>query len=293
MVQHTEPPQSTSTLPEKRLDQDTPITAEEAKHFERFYKEFLGKHLEDRMAFLKAMALCRRGDLREFVQTAAMFQGRYKQLMPSVKQRDLLLSYPTTTRNISNLIFDFDESYGGIEGVTTVRMAKDQVTDHLDRTEMFRLDTDKAMESVPSMLPEDLRMLQEFLSDVAQGKPPARTFRFLLVILADYPFLSLIPGNERGSTQAIGKIREFLDTNLGESIEDVIVEFFVVGGGFMRYEDGALCLGGHNNIFDPQFLEQHDPAVAALKRKFEEQKFALAQQILTAEIPNLTVQVLL
>jgi hypothetical protein len=290
MTQNHYFPDVQPSAPEQRLSRDIPLTEADIKSFERFYQDFLGKRPEDRMAFLKALSIYRRGDLREYVHDAVVFHNRFKQLMPSIKQRDLLLSFPTVTRNVHNLIFDFSESYGGITGQTNVSMAKTQVTEHLDATEMFRLDLDKALETMPSVLPDDQALMAGFIGKLKQGLPATETFRFLIVILADHAFLGVIPGYERGSTLVVGKIREFLEQTFGARMEDHIVEFFVVGGGYLRGDGEAVVLGGHNSIFDPQFAEPTNPVVQEFHHRFLDMKFHLAQQILTTEFPGLKVR---
>ncbi len=292
MTHTVSPSAGVSGTTEKRLSTDTPLSAADIKNFDAFYREFLGKSLDDRLSFLKTMALFRRGDLREYLKTMVVFKGRFEQLIPQIKQRDLFLSFPNAIKNVSELILDFSESYGAEQGLSTIRMAKDQVIDYLDRTEMFRLDIDKEMESLPSMLPEDRRMLDEFLTEISRGGAPERTFRFVLLVLADHPFLSVLPSHERRSTTAIGKVRQFLEDQLGaERIEDEhIVEFFVIGGGYIRDEAGHLLLGGTNVVFDPQFETTDEPEVEQHRHRFHETKFQIAQQVLTTEFPGLSIR---
>lgn len=277
---------------ERRLERDAPLTKQDIEAFQQFYQDFLGKHPEDRMAYLKVMTLFRRGDLREFAQSTAIFRHRYKSLVPNLKQRDLLLSFPSVTRSIHELVFDFSKGYGDFEGQVTIgRMAKEQVTDHLDTTEMFRLDLDKAVEAFPSMLPKDKEMLSAYLKADSTAESDEHTLRFLLILLADHPFLSLLPGNDPNSTPAIGKVRDFLELNLGERIEEHLVEFFVVGGGYIRREAEILIVGGVNPLFDPLFADEDDVQVAQIKQRYMEQKYQLARQILVLEFPNQKVQI--
>src|SRR5438132_50098 len=136
---------------EGRCPLDTPLSEGELEVFDKFYREFLGKKMEDKLSLLKGLAMMRRGDLRSYVQYAVLFQKRYENLIPP-KQRDLLLSFPSVNKEVYNLIFSCLQSYGSV-GETAVFLTKDQVNDHLDRTEMFRLDLDSLLGKAPPIIP--------------------------------------------------------------------------------------------------------------------------------------------
>lgn len=276
---------------EQRLAHDTPVTESDIVSFEKFFYDFLGKRPDDSVAFLKTLTIFRRGDLREAALSVVAFQFRYEQLIPTLKQRDLMLSFPSVTRNLHDMVFGLRRSYGDIEGQTLRGIAQGQVIDHLDGTEMFRLDINKAMESFSSLLADDRRTLTDLIADGQAARAGNRTFRFVLLILGDHPFLIVMPGQERNSTQAISRVREIIERRLGEKTDEFIIEFFAVGGGFLRWSDGGLLLDGGNALFDPVFADPETPSVAAFRAQCEQHKFALARRILTAEFPNVPVAI--
>src|SRR5256885_16335259 len=91
-------------MAEGRSPLDTPLSEVELESFDKFYRDFLCKKLEDKLSLLKGLSLMRRGDLRPYVQYAILFQRRFENLIP-LKQRDLLLSFPSVNKEIYNLIF--------------------------------------------------------------------------------------------------------------------------------------------------------------------------------------------
>ncbi len=267
---------------EGRCALDTPISEQEVESFDKFYRGFLNKKLEDKLSLLKSMLLIRRGDLRRYVQYAVLFQKRYENLIP-LKQRDLLLSFPSVSKEVYNLIFSCMESYGDA-GKTVVDLTKEQVADHLDRTEMFRIDIDTLLASTGTIVPESKQMLTEYFAtgDLKED----RSFKFCLIILADHPMLSILPHTERNNTLAVAKVREYLEVTFGERFEENLVEFFVVGGGYLRREGGKIVIGGRSNIFDPLFADIAQPLSELYSGRFLTLKYQLVEQILKLEFPD-------
>jgi hypothetical protein len=266
---------------EGRCPLDTPLSENELEVFDRFYREFLNKKMEDKLSLLKGLSIMRRGDLRSYVQYAIMFQKRYENLIP-LKQRDLLLSFPSVNKEVYNLIFSCLQNYG-TAGETVIYLTRDQVSDHLDRTEMFRLDLDSLMSSAPAIIPENKEALEEYFQE---SSPSNQTYKFAIIILADSAFLSVLPGTERNSTIAIGQVRSYLEKTFKERFEENLIEFFVVGGGYIRCENGCILIGGRSLMFDPLFAEVAKPLSDRYCGQFIDLKFQLAQQILKAEFPK-------
>lgn len=270
-------------IAEGRCVADSPLTEQEMESFDKFYRGFLNKKLEDKLSLLKSMLLIRRGDLRKYIQYAVLFQKRYEGLI-SLKQRDLLLSFPFVCKEIYNLIFSCMESYGD-SGKTVVDLTREQVNDHLDRTEMFRIDLDTLLGSTNTIVPESKTMLEEYFA-LSNQEAQEKSFKFCLVILADHPIISTLPHTERNNTLAIAKVREYLEENFGERFEENPVEFFVVGGGYIRREGEKIMIGGRSNIFDPLFADIKKPLSELYSGRFLTLKYQLVEQILRLEFPG-------
>jgi hypothetical protein len=164
-------------------------------------------------------------------------------------------------------------------------MKRDQVEKHLDGTEMFRLDIDKAMEDFPSLPHDDRQALLQLM----KVRPGESTLRFLLVILADHPFLIMLPSQTVETTPALGRLRRLIETQLGEKVDELIVEFFTVGGGYIRRAGDGVVFGGNNPLFDPTYATPEAPAIKVFQQRWQDHKFSLIKRILTAEMPELIV----
>jgi len=269
---------------ENRHANDSPLTEADIELFNRFYVDFLGKRLDDAMSFLKAGTLLRRGDLRDVVRETMILRTMFEQVIPSIRQRDMLLSFPGVLTNLHSMMFDLSRSYGA-EGNTVQVMKRDQVEKHLDGTEMFRLDLDKAMEDFPSLPHDDRQALLQLM----KVRPGESTLRFLLVILADHPFLIMLPSQTVETTPALGRLRRLIETQLGEKVDELIVEFFTVGGGYIRRAGDGVVFGGNNPLFDPTYATPEAPAIKVFQQRWQDHKFSLIKRILTAEMPELIV----
>ncbi len=201
---------------------DPPVTENDATLLYVFFEELLAKDVGDRLSFLKCATLLRRTDLREYVHTFALMKKRISSLIPEPRQRDLLLSYPSTIQRVHELLWENQEAYGE-EGNTIMSILSDQAVDYLDQTEMFRVDLDTLLGDCPSLLPDDAAALDDA---ILAGKG---NFLYLLVALADHVFVSLLPYDTEEPTEAILKTRSFLKQQFGERFDDQIIEFFVIG----------------------------------------------------------------
>jgi hypothetical protein len=244
--------------------------------------------MEDKLSLLKSLLLVRRGDLRPYIHYTVLFQDRYEALIP-LKQRDLLISFPSVNKEVYNLIFSLEQNYGSA-GKTAVLLSKDQVGDHLDRTEMFRIDLDSLLSKVPAIVPQNRELIKQCLEN-AHRSLTEQTFKFNIVTLADHAFLSIIPSSERSGTFAVAQIRQYLQEEFREHFEENLIEFFVVGGGYLRFERDHILIGGRSLMFDPIFVDTTQPISELYASHFLQLKFQLAQQILKAEMPEYQVAI--
>jgi hypothetical protein len=155
-----------------------------------------------------------------------------------------------------------------------------QASDYLDQTEMFRLDLDSLLANCPPMLPEDVEALKQ---SVASG---TGAYLFLLIALADHFLLTLLPHDHAQPTEAVLRARTFLEQSFGEKAEDQIIEFFVIGGGYLRVAGGRIVVCGVHPVFDPTFSEPGHPETDRLIAEFRRCKFQLALDALRTELPD-------
>ncbi|MBK6428950.1 MAG: hypothetical protein IPF82_22975 [Blastocatellia bacterium] len=263
---------------------DPPLTEADAEALYVFYDEFLGKDGNDTMSFLKSVSLLRRGDLREYVHNFAMMRKRIAVMVKEPRHKDLLLSYPSTIKRVHQLLWEGQEAYGD-EGQTVMTIIGSQAHDYLDQTEMFRVDLDSLLADCPSIIPEDRASLEQALA-AGHG-----AFLFLLVALADHVFVSLLPFDSPHPTEAVLRTRTFLQKAFGTKFEDQIIEFFLIGGGYMRVSDGKIVVCGVHPVFDPVLADFGQPSSDRLLSDFIRGKYRLATNALRSEMPDANVVV--
>jgi hypothetical protein len=127
------------------------------------------------------------------------------------------------------------------------------------------------------------------LLQLMKTHPGEATLRFLLVILADHLFLVVLPSQTTETTPALGRLRQLIENQLGEKADELIVEFFTVGGGYIRRAGEGVVFGGSNPLFDPTYATPEAPTVKVFQQRWQEHKFSLVKRILSAEMPELIV----
>jgi hypothetical protein len=260
---------------------DPPLTEKDAAALHIFYEEFLNKDEHDALSFLKAVVLARRGDLREYVHNFALMRKRLQVMIREQRSRALLLSFPSTIQRVHELVWEGQEAYGE-DGSTVMTILGTQAGDYLDQTEMFRLDLDSLLSHCPMMLPDDVVALEQSI-ETGVG-----THLFLLIALADHYLLTLLPYDHPQPTEALLHARTFLEQSFGEKAEDQIIEFFVIGGGYVRVMSGRIVLCGVHAVFDPTFADPGQPESDRLMAEFRRCKFQLALDALRSELPDHT-----
>lgn len=258
---------------------DPPLTDADAKALRVFYEEFLHKDAHEPISLLKSLSLLRRIDLREHVHNFALMRKRLENLLRDPRHRDLVLSFPSTIQRVHQLVWEGQEAYG-VEGSTVMTILGSQATDYLDQTEMFRIDLDSLLANCPTMLPDDVSALKQ---SIASGYG---AHLFLLLALADQVFLTLVPHDSPQPTEALLKTRNFVQERLGEKFEDQIIEFFTLGGGYIRIAGNRVVLCGIHPVFDPTFADFGQPATDRLLADFIHGKFVLALDALRSEFPT-------
>lgn len=259
---------------------DPPVTESDAEALYTFYEAFLGKETTDRLSFLKAVTLLRRSELREHVRTFALMRRRLESLLREPRQRDLLLSYPSTIQRVHELVWESQEVYGE-EGSTIMTILGSQAAEYLDQTESFRVDLDSLLVDCPSLLPDDAEALR------AATTKGSGAFLFALIALADHVFVSLLPHEAPQPTESVLRTRTYVQNLLGAKFEDQIVEFFVIGGGTIRVVGRRIVVCGVHPLFDVTFADFGQPATNRLFADYACGKYGLAVGALRDELPDL------
>ncbi|MCC6742764.1 MAG: hypothetical protein IT175_02790 [Acidobacteria bacterium] len=263
---------------------DPPLVEADAEALYLFYEEFLRKDQGDTLSFLKSMSLLRRGDLREYVHNFAMMRRRIEVMVKEPRHKDLLLSYPSTIKRVHQLLWEGQEAYGD-DGQTVMSILGSQATDYLDQTEMFRVDLDSLLSDCPAIIPEDRTALEQAAAS-GQG-----AFLYLLVALADHVFVSLLPFDAPHPSEAVMRTRTYVQQAFGAKFEDQIIEFFLIGGGYIRATDGNLVVCGVHPVFDPVLADFGQPHSDRLLSDFIRGKCRLITNAIREELPDAKVVV--
>ncbi len=258
---------------------DPPLTEQDADALYTFFEDFLRKDPHDKLSLLKSITLLRRIDLREYVHNFALMRKRLEAMLREMRQRDLLLSYPSTIQRVHQLLWEGQEAYG-VDGSTIQAILGGQATEYLDQTESFRVDLDSLLSDCPSILPDDAEALR---NTIAAG---SGAFLFALIALADHVFVSLLPYDHPDPTEALRRTRAFVQSAFGEKFEEQIIEFFVIGGGYLRVLGRRVILCGVHPLFDPMFADFGKPRSDRLLADFVQGKYHLTLEALRAEIPE-------
>ena len=258
---------------------DPPLTEKDAEALYTFYEKFLRKDGNDTLSLLKCVTLLRRSDIREYVHNFALMRKRLETMLREPRQRDLLLSYPSTIQRVHQLLWEGQEAYGE-DGSTVMTILGSQATDYLDQTEMFRVDLDSLLADCPMLLPDDRAALEAALS-AGHG-----AFLFALIALADQFFVSLLPFDHSQPTEAVLRTRTYLQQHFGDKFEEQIIEFFVIGGGYLRVVGTSVVVCGVHPLFDPTFEDLGQPCTDRLLADFLRGKLRLTVEALRAEMPG-------
>ncbi len=259
------------------LSSFAPLEESDLDAFQVFYSDFLGKRREDQLSFLKVAHMLARADLRGYIHRYAMYRVIIGKLLGGKRYRDILLSFPSTAKNIYELIFDYSKVY--VEsGETPQRILSQQSVDFLDCTEMFRLDLDGLLSKLCPILPQDKELLFWYI----KAGVTLEGYKFLLMILADQPFVVLLDGRATVES-ALTKLEAYLLENIGDKYEEQLIEFFVIGGGFLRIQNGHITIGGRSLLSDPRIESLKNPRLRQFLEDFYRCKFSVVKDVLETE----------
>lgn len=266
-----------SSAEHSHLSSFAPLGESDLDAFQVFYSDFLGKRREDQLSFLKVAHMLARTDLRGYIHRYAMYRVIIGKLLGGKRYRDILLSFPSTAKNIYELIFDYSKVY--VEsGETPQRILSQQAVDFLDCTEMFRLDLDGLLGKMAAVLPQDREVLNWHL----KAHVTLEGCKFLLIILADQPFVVLLDGRAKVES-ALSKLEAYLLENIGDKYEEQLVEFFVIGGGFLRIQNGRITIGGRSLLSDPKMESLENLRLRQFLEDFYRYKFSVVKGVLETE----------
>lgn len=279
---------STQTVGENRSPYDTPLLELDCEVFYEFYFDFLGKTENDKLELLKAITLMRQGQRRAFVHSIMAARRLADTVFPTMEQRELLLTFPSTLPTVWSAMMDYKRDYRGV-GSAPLAPIQDVVSQQLSQVEESREQLKVALKGARSIQPKEKLNLAIAFSGTGELKQQQRmNYKVLLVALASQPFLCVIPQDSAQSTQALGKLRTYINQMLtqlyGRIAESIHVEFFTVGGAYLK-RDGRIEIAGFNPIFDVLFDNPDGPYSSKIINFYRSAKFTKIYEILSEEFP--------
>lgn len=268
---------------EARSPHDTPLTEWDCQVFQQFYFEFLGKTEEDSICLLKALSLMRQRQKRQLIHSLIKERAMAERFFPTMAERLLLLTYPSTLQTIWHHILEYrNTSLGGEAVLDSIRTS---VVEYLTQIQGLSKELNDLLKKVQPLQPKEKFTLSIAFASTAELKNrPRSTYQWLGVVLVDKAFLCIMPDNSP-STNAIGKLRTYINQNLGAKADSLYIEFFIVGGGSLK-KQSQIQMGGENPIFDIYFDNPNATASQQLLSHYHNAKFALAYEVLSSEFPT-------
>jgi hypothetical protein len=268
---------------EIRNTQDTPLSERDCEIFTDFYFGFLGKSEEEKVNLLKGLTLLRQGQRRQFIHSVINNRGLAENLFPTLEERELLLTFPSTLQMLWQVIIEYRQNFGELE--EAVASMRNWTIERLGEIQKSRDELNRILEPLRPVPPKDKFELSMTFASTGSLKQRAQVnYKLLLVILSSRPFICIIP-EKSPSTMALGKLRSYIDRTLGSAPQNVPIEFFTVGGGHLNKSDKIL-IGGKSEIFDPVFEDPTATSSSKVADQYRNTKFNLLREVLKEEFPT-------
>jgi hypothetical protein len=267
---------------ESRNVHDSPLSERDCEVFTEFYFGFLGKTEDEKVNLLKALTLLRQGQRRSFIHSVVTDRALAENIFPSLEERELLLTYPSTLESLWYLLMEYRQNYGEYDEV--IASMRDWAVERLAEIKQTRDDLNKRLEPLRPIPPKDKFELSMSFANTGRLKPKAQTsYKLLLIILSSRPFLCIL-SEDSPSTRGLGKLRSYIDRTLGSALENMQIEFFTVGGGQLIKSDKVKIVGG-DAIFDLVFEDPSLTLSSKIMSQYQNAKFNLMREVMREEFP--------
>lgn len=262
------------------------IREKDSEMFSKIFFEMLSQTENDTNAFLKILSMLARKETLEFVYTFDRINSTVTKVLPDAKERLLLLTFPTTTKNFFNYLQTVDSNKEKIDAKQWESMQK-RTAEYFQQMADFAQSLNNLTQHLPRILPTDREIVNNFLKATA---PANRDLPFLMLFACDHLIMDICTNNAERPYQmesALGKLRAYLREQMGAEFQEPSIELFPVGGGRIACREGQFFLTGHNESFELAFADPHEPMTNYIISKIASIKFSYAAQVLHAEFPEL------
>src|SRR6185503_12644373 len=137
------------------------------------YFGFLGKTEDEKVNLLKALTLLRQGQRRSFIHSVVTDRALADNIFPSLEERELLLTYPSTLESLWNLLMEYRQNYGEYDEV--IASMRNWAVERLAEIKQTRDDLNKKLEPLRPVPPKDKFELSMSFANTGSLKQKAKS----------------------------------------------------------------------------------------------------------------------
>lgn len=262
---------------------DTPLSEHDCQVFLDFYNNFLGQSEDNSLNLLKSLTLMRQNRRRLVVHNLIAARKLAEEIFLKPEQREKILIYPSILENIWQQVLEYKHNF--TDNNFPIEPLQQMVANYFSQIDIAAKELKEVLKQTPSIQPKDKFNLSIAFAGTEELKQQKRAeYQWLLIALADHPFLCILPADAADSTMALGKLRNYLNQMFGPKATSLYVEFFVMAGGFLK-KNYRIELSGRNPLFEVSFSSPKLPNSNQLILVHHNAKFNLAYEILSNEFP--------
>lgn len=262
---------------------DTPLSEHDCQVFLSFYNNFLGQSEDNNLNLLKALTLMRQNRRRLVIHNLMAARKLSEEIFLNPSEREKILVYPSILENIWQQVLEYKRNFA--ENSIPTEPLQQMVVNYFSQIEKAASFIKEILKKTPSIQPKDKFSLSIAFAGTEELKQQKRAeYQWLLISLAEYPFLCILPADAADSTMALGKLRAYINQMLGKDAPNAHIEFFVLAGGLLK-KGFRVELSGRNPTFEVSFSTPNLPNSHQVIVAHHNAKFNLAYEILNADFP--------
>ncbi|MBI4853311.1 MAG: hypothetical protein HY819_16080 [Acidobacteria bacterium] len=262
---------------------DTPLSEHDCQVFLDFYNNFLGQSEDDSLNVLKTLTLMRQNRRRLVIHNLVAARKLAEEIFPDPETRKKILTYPSILENIWQQVLEYKRNFSTTN--FPIQPLQQMIANYLLQIDDLSNQLEEVLKKTPSIQPKDKFNLSIAFASTGELKQQKRAeYQWLLIALANHPFLCILPADATDSTMALGKLRNYLNQMFGDQASSMYIEFFVMAGGYLK-RTLRVELSGRNPLFEISFSAPNLPSSHQVVLAHHNAKFNLAYEILNAEFP--------
>lgn len=253
-----------------------------------FYKvcfELLGTSDPETGLFLSLLSMFRNAADYERIRQGAQYKDIIENLLPEYDYRRLLYSLPSRADSFFRLLKKL-ESEGRASDVA-LKKIQVQVVDYFEQLNDAYKATVARFTNCTNLLPQESVDLLTSEFNRANITPVLHSFLMLSVCGRVIIYLDAWARDEEyDEAKTLAKVRNSLQTYVGNDLEDPLVELFILGSGQLAITQGRSYIYSSSRLCEPAFVEPHRVFSRLLLSRFIANKFALAFDVFSKKFPT-------